>query len=56
MAATIKDYDEDEDEQNIDPLPKNSKELLLLKEGEVETPQKIRDKIEISEIKQYRNG
>jgi len=38
MAATVEDYDGDEDEQNIDPLPKNSKELLLLKEGKMEIP------------------
>ena len=49
MAATVEDYDGDEDEQNIDPLPKNSKELLLLKEREMEIPRKIRDKIEISQ-------
>ena len=36
MATTVKDYDRDEDEQNIDPLPKNSQELLLLKEGKIE--------------------
>jgi len=48
MAATVKDYDGDKDEQNIDPLPKNSKELLLLKEGEMEIPREIQDKIEIS--------
>jgi hypothetical protein len=41
MAATVKEYNGDEDKQNIDPLPKNSKELLLLKKGEVETPWKI---------------
>ena len=44
MAATVEDYDGDEDEQNIDPLPKNSKELLLLKEGEMEIPRETRDK------------
>jgi len=48
MAATVEDYNGDEDEQNIGPLPKNSKELLLLKEGEMEIPRKIRDKIETS--------
>ena len=47
MAATVEDYDGDKDEQNIDPLPKDSKELLLLKEGEMEIPRKTRDKIEI---------
>ena len=52
MAATIEDYDRDKDKQNIDPLPKNSKELLLLKEGKMEIPRKIWDKIEISEIKE----
>jgi len=41
MAATIEDYDRDKDKQNIDPLPKNSKELLLLKEGKMEIPRKI---------------
>jgi len=41
MAATVEDYDGEEDEQHIDPLPMNSKELLLLKEGEMEVPRKI---------------
>jgi len=54
MTATVEDYDEDKDEQNIDPLPKNSKELLLLKEGEMEIPRKTRDKIEIKEQKNSR--
>ncbi len=44
MAATVEDYDNDKDEQNINPLPKDSKELLLLEEGEMEIPRKIRDK------------
>ncbi len=33
MAATIENYDDDKDEQNINPLPKDSKELLLLEES-----------------------
>jgi hypothetical protein len=46
-TATVEDCDEDKDEQNVNPLPKDSKELLLLKEGEAEIPRKIRDKIKI---------
>ena len=41
IAATIGDYDDNKDEQNINPLPKDSKKLLLLEEGEMEIPRKI---------------
>ena len=51
MAATVEDYDNDKDEQNINPLTKDSKELLLLEEGKMEIPRKIRDKTAKKQLK-----